>query len=224
MYRNGIILYRANYLEFQGLNQSKGIPNLQRHQIGRAVDYNRLDEYGQPDVVYSWNRNIHAKDLATKNNYVEPVHEQQISSADILRLSAKKHYTQAYKDGLEYIKAEKDYRAKERYLDSITPSKRIKTADIGTSTSMSGLPIPDTEGRVYHYDAATTAATGMMFEAPADLPEIPDMQTNRSGTKVHPVILTREKQIVVDPATGAANIHTGSSSVLKPPVVSNPLE
>ncbi|KAI8820533.1 uncharacterized protein EV422DRAFT_506769 [Fimicolochytrium jonesii] len=204
--------------------RSKGIPNLQRHQIGRALDYNNLDENGRPDVIYSWNRNIHDKDLATKTHYVKPVYEERVSSAEILRLSAKQHYTQAYKDGLEYIKAEKDYRAKERYLDSITPSRRNKTVTIGTSTSTSGLPVPDTEGRVYNYDAQTTAQTGLMFEAPANLHEVPDLPKNVSGQRVHPVIITHEKEIVVDNLTGAAQVKTGSSSVLKAPVVSNSLD
>lgn len=216
-------LYRDNSLEFQGINASRGIPNLQRHQIGRALDYTDLDENGHPNVVYSFNRNIHEKDLATKTHYVKPVHQTPVSSAEILRLSAKEHYTQAYKDGLEYIKAEKDYRAKERYLDSITPSRRSHTVTVGTSTSTSGLPVPDTEGRVFHYDAQTTAQTGMMFEAPANVPEVPDLPRNVNGKPVHPVILTREKEIVIDNNTGAAQVKVGSSSVLKAPVISNPL-
>ncbi|KAI8906170.1 hypothetical protein DFJ77DRAFT_514465 [Powellomyces hirtus] len=218
--------YRANYLEFQGINQSKGVPNVQRHQIGQALDYNDLDEYGRPNVTYSWNRNIHDKDMATKKNYVAPVREKQVSSAEVMRMSAGEHHTKAYKDGQEYVKAERDFRAKERYLDSITPSRRNHTVSIGTSTSTSGLPIPDTKGNVFHYNAATTAATGMMFEAPHDLPEVPQSadQLNANSTRINPVILTREKAISIDNATGAGTITWGSSSVLKPPVVSNPFE
>ncbi|DAC81692.1 hypothetical protein PhCBS80983_g06218 [Powellomyces hirtus] len=218
--------YRANYLEFQGINQSKGVPNVQRHQIGQALDYSDLDEYGRPNVTYSWNRNIHDKDMATKKNYVAPVHEKQVSSAEVMRMSAGEHHTKAYKDGQEYVKAERDFRAKERYLDSITPSRRNHTVSIGTSTSTSGLPVPDTKGNVFHYNAATTAATGMMFEAPHDLPEVPQSadQLNANSTRINPVILTREKAISIDNATGAGTITWGSSSVLQPPVVSNPFE
>ncbi|KAI8904912.1 hypothetical protein DFJ77DRAFT_443827 [Powellomyces hirtus] len=218
--------YRANYLEFQGINQSKGVPNVQRHQIGQALDYTDLDEYDRPNVTYSWNRNIHDKDMATKRNYVAPVHHKQASSADTMRMSAAEHTTKAYKDGQEYIKAERDFRAKERYLDSITPSRRNHTVSIGTSTSTSGLPIPDVKGNVFHYDAATTAQTGMRFEAPHNLPEVPQSadQLNSNSKRINPVILTREKAISIDNATGSGSITFGSSSVLKPPVVSNPFE
>ncbi|KAI8903430.1 hypothetical protein DFJ77DRAFT_444267 [Powellomyces hirtus] len=225
-YVKRMAFYRANYLEFQGINQSKGVPNVQRHQIGQALDYNDLDEYGRPNVTYSWNRNIHDKDMATKKNYTAPVREKQVSSAEVMRMSAGEHHTKAYKDGQEYVKAERDFRAKERYLDSITPSRRNHTVSIGTSTSTSGLPVPDTKGNVFHYNAATTAATGMMFEAPHDLPEVPQSadQLNANSTRINPVILTREKAISIDNATGAGTITWGSSSVLKPPVVSNPFE
>ncbi|TPX52865.1 hypothetical protein PhCBS80983_g06430 [Powellomyces hirtus] len=218
--------YRANYLEFQGINQSKGVHNVQRHQIGQALDYSDLDEYGRPNVTYSWNRNIHDKDMATKKNYVAPVHETQVLSAEVMRMSAGEHHTKAYKDGQEYVKAERDFRAKERYLDSITPSRRNHTVSIGTSTSTSGLPVPDTKGNVFHYNAATTAATGLVFEAPHNLPEVPQSadQLNSNSKRINPVILTREKAISIDNATGAGTITWGSSSVLKPPVVSNPFE
>ncbi|TPX53457.1 hypothetical protein PhCBS80983_g06277 [Powellomyces hirtus] len=164
--------------------------------------------------------------MATKKNYTAPVHEKHLLSAEVMRMSAGEHHTKAYKDGQEYVKAKQDFRAKERYLDSITPSRRHNTVAIGTSTSTSGLPVPDTKGNVFHYNAATTAATGLVFEAPHNLPEVPQSadQLNSNSTRINPVILTREKAISIDNATGAGTITWGSSSVLKPPVVSNPFE
>ncbi|TPX53320.1 hypothetical protein PhCBS80983_g06314 [Powellomyces hirtus] len=140
-------------------------------------------------------------------------------------MSEGQHFTKAYKDGLEYIKAKKDYHAKERYLDSVTPSRRGNPITTGTSTSTSGLPVPDTQGNVLHYDAQTTARTGLMFEAPSDLPEVPmDVdKINVTSKRNNPVILTKGRSIVIDPTTGTGNVSYGSSSVLKAPVVENPM-
>ncbi|KAJ3010144.1 hypothetical protein HKX48_007566 [Thoreauomyces humboldtii] len=136
---------------------------------------------------------------------------------DVLKLSATPHYTKAYKDGLEYLKAEKDNRAKERYLDGVTPG-RNKTVNVGTSTSTSELPIPDAKGNVYNYTAQTTAQTGMMFEAPWNLPEVPAQQTNVMGRRRNPTIRAQHKTIVRDPFTNATQVVSGSASVIKPPV------
>ncbi|KNC97202.1 uncharacterized protein SPPG_07588 [Spizellomyces punctatus DAOM BR117] len=186
--------YRANYLS-DTYAVSPPIPNLQKRQVGVALDYSKVDDLGRPQVVYSWNRLIHQKDLATKTNYVEPKYEPRLSSSDVLKLSAAQQTTKAYKDGLEYVKAEEDYRKKQKYLDSITPSRQGSALTIGTQNSLSGLPIPDESGHVYSYPASVTSQTGLMFQAPPNGNEIPAQPRNVNSVPVEPVILTRETEI-----------------------------
>ncbi|KNC99708.1 uncharacterized protein SPPG_05089 [Spizellomyces punctatus DAOM BR117] len=186
--------YRANYLS-DTYAISPPIPNLQKRQVGVALDYSKVDDLGRAKVVYSWNRNIHDKDLATKENYTEPKYEPRLSSSDVLKISAAQQTTQAYKDGLEYVKAEEDYRKKQKYLDSITPSRRGNALTIGTQASTSGLPIPDESGTVFHYPASVTSQTGLMFQAPPNGNEIPAQPRNVNSSPLEPVILTRETEI-----------------------------
>ncbi|KNC95839.1 uncharacterized protein SPPG_08706 [Spizellomyces punctatus DAOM BR117] len=186
--------YRANYLS-DTYAISPPIPNLQKRQVGVALDYSKVDDLGRPQVVYSWNRLIHQKDLATKTNYVEPKYEPRLSSSDVLKLSAAQYTTKAYKDGLEYVKAEEDYHKKQKYLDSITPSRQGNALTIGTQNSLSGLPIPDETGHVYSYPASVTSQTGLMFQAPPNGNEIPAQPRNVNSVPVEPVILTRETEI-----------------------------
>ncbi|KAI9103416.1 hypothetical protein DFS34DRAFT_590945 [Phlyctochytrium arcticum] len=119
-------LYRANNLEFAGVNNQAPIADLQTRQRGVALDYDHLDEFGKPKVVFSWNRNIHAQDFGTKGNTVAPVYQESVSSTDSLRISAAQHMTKAYKDGMEYIRAEEDHRKKQKYVDLITPGRSAK--------------------------------------------------------------------------------------------------
>ncbi|KAI8999648.1 hypothetical protein BC832DRAFT_541739 [Gaertneriomyces semiglobifer] len=189
--------YRANALEFAGINRTQSIANVQKHQVGYAVDYDKLDEFGKPSVVFAWNRNIHGTDLATKKNYVAPEQVSSISSKEALRISAAKHLTQAYKDGLEYVQAEKDYRAKQEYLDRITPGRSggpgKNRVSIGTNTSTSGLPVPDGNGVVAHYAPEVTAMTGLMFSAPVGGKEAMPQPTG-VGSSGGLVIATKETE------------------------------
>ncbi|KAI8995112.1 hypothetical protein BC832DRAFT_543012 [Gaertneriomyces semiglobifer] len=212
--------YTANVLEFAGVNQQAPVANIQRHQIGYAVDFDHLDESGKPSVVFSWNRNIHAKDLATKKNYVEPEHITPIPSAETLRLSQAKHLTKAYKDGLDYIRAEKDYREKQEFLDRITPGRppwisprgpAKNQVSIGTNTSTSGLPVPDDNGVVAHYPVEVTAMTGLRFSAPPGGKEhVP--KPMGLGQSNGLVIRTEETEIRKDPATGLSLVNSGAGS------------
>ncbi|TPX56702.1 hypothetical protein SpCBS45565_g08370 [Spizellomyces sp. 'palustris'] len=186
--------YRANYLS-DTYAISPPIPNLQKKQVGVALDYSKIDDLGRPKVVYSWNRNIHNKDLATRTNYIEPKYEPRLSSSDVLKISAAQQTTKAYKDGLEYVKAEEDYRKKQKYLDSITPLCQGNALTIGTQASTSGLPIPDQSGVVFNYPASVTSQTGLVFQAPPNGNEIPVQPRNVNSTPVEPVILTRETEI-----------------------------
>ncbi|KAI9004206.1 hypothetical protein BC832DRAFT_592897 [Gaertneriomyces semiglobifer] len=196
--------YRANILSQNGINNQCPVANVQRKQMGFAVDYDQIDEYGQPKVVYSWNRNIHDKDNATKKATAELYQPGQLTSKEELRMSEKRHYTKAYKDALEFIRAEEDYRAQERYLDKVTPSRRNNTA---SGTSSSHLAIPDQGGNVYHYDAATTAMTGLRFEVPLGTREVIEEPSNKMGRSIDRVILTKEREVTVDPVTGLGHVN-----------------
>ncbi|KAI8999149.1 hypothetical protein BC832DRAFT_541983 [Gaertneriomyces semiglobifer] len=217
--------YRANALEFAGINRTQSIANVQKHQVGYAVDYGKLDEFGKPSVVFAWNRNIHGTDLATKKNYVAPEQVSSISSKEALQISTAKHLTQAYKDGLEYVEAEKDYRAKQEYLDRITPGRSGGPAkngvSIGTNTSTSGLPVPDGNGVVAHYAPQVTAMTGLMFSAPVGGKEAMPQPTG-VGSSGGLVIATKETEVRKDPTTGlgVVNSATGSTTPLDPMVIS----
>ncbi|KAI8996200.1 hypothetical protein BC832DRAFT_595552 [Gaertneriomyces semiglobifer] len=172
--------------------------------MGFAVDYDQIDEYGQPKVVYSWNRNIHGKDNATKKATAELYQPGQLTNKEELRMSEKRHYTKAYKDALEFIRAEEDYRAQERYLDKVTPSRRNNTA---SGTSSSHFAIPDQGGNVYHYDAATTAMTGLRFEVPLGTREVIEEPSNKMGRSIDRVILTKEREVTVHPVTGLRHVN-----------------
>ncbi|KAI8994297.1 hypothetical protein BC832DRAFT_596369 [Gaertneriomyces semiglobifer] len=164
----------------------------------------QIDEYGQPKIVYSWNRNIHGKDNATKKATAELYQPQQLTSKEELRMSEKRHYTKAYKDALEFIRAEEDYRAQERYLDKVTPSRRNNTT---SGTSSSHFAIPDQGGNVYHYDAATTAMTGLRFEVPLGTREVIEGPSNKMGRSINRMILTKEREVTVDPVTGLGHVN-----------------
>ena len=207
-------LYRANYLSDAGINRSPPIPNLQKKQVGVALDYSHIDEFGRPRTVYSWNRNIHDKDFATDGKYATPQYEPRVSGGDLLKLSAAQQQTKAYKDALEFIKAEQDYRAKERYLDRVTPSRRGNPVTTGTGTSTSGLPIPDQSGIVYNYPAEVRATTGMVFQAPAGGKEPIDEPSNANSKSPDKVILTKETEIRQDPLTGLSHINVATGSVV----------
>ncbi|KND03133.1 uncharacterized protein SPPG_08998 [Spizellomyces punctatus DAOM BR117] len=204
--------YRANYLS-DTYAISPPIPNLQKRQVGVALDYSKIDILGRPQVVYSWNRNVHEKDLATKTNYAAPKYEPRLSSSDVLKLSAAQRTTKAYRDGLEYVKAEEDYRKKQKYLDSITPSRRGNALTVGTQNSLSGLPIPDESGHVFSYPASVTSQTGLMFEAPPNGNEIPAQPRNVNSTPLEPVILTRETEIRRD-AVGNDHVNHGTGAAV----------
>ncbi|KAI8824294.1 uncharacterized protein EV422DRAFT_564992 [Fimicolochytrium jonesii] len=170
-------IYRANPLEAQGYNRPKPITNLQRHQIGQALDYGHLDAFGVPMLQ-----------------------------------------SKAYKDAQEFLKAEKDYRERERFLDRITPSRRAGTAiSVGTSTSTSGLPIPDQTGYVYNYPAEVTAQTGLQFQAPSGGKEVPEEKLNLNTKNVNPVIQTREMEIRVDPMDGTHRVGVATGVVDRSP-------
>ncbi|KAI9103363.1 hypothetical protein DFS34DRAFT_671750 [Phlyctochytrium arcticum] len=228
-------LYRANNLEFAGVNNQAPIANLQTRQRGVALDYNHLDDFGKPKVVYSWNRNIHAEDFGTKGNTVAPVYQESVSSTDSLRISAAQHMTKAYKDGMEYIRAEEDYRKKQKYIDSITPGRSanvtlgnnsgvnetsgmrdylngITPNFAGTPSSKSGMPIPDQRGYTYNYSAETTAMTGLMFQAPSGGTEASNEPSNGSSRSGDRIIVTKETEIRQDPETGLSSLYYGSGS------------
>ncbi|KAI9008255.1 hypothetical protein BC832DRAFT_539129 [Gaertneriomyces semiglobifer] len=192
------MLYRANALEFAGINQPAGVPNVQKQLMGHAVDFDNLDEMGKPSIVYSWNRNIHMKDFATKQNYVEPVYEPWLSSKEVLRISEAQHLTKAYKDGLDYIKAEKDY--------------RLQLDDEAILVEIRGLPIPDGNGVVPTYDAQTTAMTGLMFAAPYGRVEAIPQQSNALSRSGGLVVATSETEIRQDPITGLSTVSHGVGS------------
>ncbi|KNC96060.1 uncharacterized protein SPPG_09539 [Spizellomyces punctatus DAOM BR117] len=204
--------YRANYLS-DTYAISPPIPNLQKRQVGVALDYSKIDILGRPQVVYSWNRNVHEKDLATKTNYAAPKYEPRLSSSDVLKFSAAQRTTKAYRDGLEYVKAEEDYRKKQKYLDSITPSRQGNALTIGMQNSLSGLPIPDESGHVFSYPASVTSQTGLMFEAPPNGNEIPAQPCNVNSTPLEPVILTRETEIRRD-AVGNDRVNHGTGAAV----------
>ncbi|KAI9101985.1 hypothetical protein DFS34DRAFT_684064 [Phlyctochytrium arcticum] len=215
--------YRANALE-RDLNLPQGTPNLQRRQTGFAHDYGHLDIYGRPDTVYSWNRNIHRKDLATRKprgSYAEVTRlprQPSISKGrlDIIRAPT---YSKAYKDGLEYIKAEEDYRERQRYLDKITPTRSNGLLTVGTNLSTSGLPIPNADGYVFHYPAEVTSQTGLMFEAPSHNEPPIINYTNDLVRPRNPVILTKETHLTVDAETGAPRLSEATGSASAPPIV-----
>ncbi|KAI8823196.1 uncharacterized protein EV422DRAFT_505209 [Fimicolochytrium jonesii] len=216
-------IYRANYQEAQGVNRPKSIAYLRRQQIGQALDYGHLDAYGRPNVKYAWNRNIHQRDLATKQNYVDPKHETVISSVEELKLNAAKLQTRAYKDAMEFLKAEKGFRERELFLDRITPSRRPGTAvSVGTSTSTSGLPIPDQTGYVYNYPAEVTAQTGLQFQAPAGGKEVPEEKLNLNTKNMNPMIQTRETEIRLDPVDRTYRVGVASRVVDRPPKFTPP--
>lgn len=224
-------LYRANFIEALGLFVPDPTANVQRGEMGFAVDVGRVDpESGQSHVVYSWNRNIHRKDLATqKPGKTLPQRRGPDASDWALKTSTQPFYTKAYKDGLEYVKAEDDYRSHQKYLDSITPSRsrRPDQANLsGTVESTSGLPVPDRTGHVFHYPAETTASTGMMFEAPqtSQTARVPSTESIGVGTPRTPVILTGETEVMVSTGVNgegnltAPRIVHGTGVVLPPPI------
>nr|DAC81681.1 TPA_asm: fiber [Powellomyces chytrid fungus MELD virus 5] len=211
--------YRANYASDAGINNQPPIPNVQRGQIGQALNLKRLDALGRPEVAYSWNRNIHEKDMATKKNYVAPENRQATSSAAVLRMSAAQQTTKAYRDAQEFLKAEKDYRAKERFLDGITPGRR-KTVSVGTSTSTSGLPVPDQNGVVFSYPASVISQTGMYFQAPVTNNPAPETSSNLNSASSNPVILTRETEVRRS-SDGELNVNRATGVVNEPPVIVN---
>ncbi|KAI8999861.1 hypothetical protein BC832DRAFT_541666 [Gaertneriomyces semiglobifer] len=217
--------YRANALEFAGINRTQSIANVQKRQVGYAVDYDKLDEFGKPSVVFARNRNIHGTNLATKKNYVAPEQVSSISSKEALQISAAKHLTQAYKDGLEYVQAEKDYRVEQEYLDRNTPGRSGGPAknrvSIGTNTSTSGLPVPDGNGVVAHYAPEVTAMTGLMFSAPVGGKEAMPQPTG-VGSSGGLVIATKETEVRKDPTTGLGVVNgaTGSTTPLDPMAIS----
>ncbi|KAI9103785.1 hypothetical protein DFS34DRAFT_667947 [Phlyctochytrium arcticum] len=125
--------------------------------------------------------------------------------------------TKAYRDGMDYIKAEEDYRQKEKYLDSITPSRRRINVSIGTNNSTTRMPIPDDNGNVYHYSAETTAMTGLRFQAPPGGTEGVELPSNINSKSGNPIIATKETEIRVDPLSGLARMYgsTGNTTPLE---------
>ncbi|KAI9088874.1 hypothetical protein DFS34DRAFT_639740 [Phlyctochytrium arcticum] len=212
--------YRANALE-RDLNLPQGIPNLQVRQVGYALDYEHLDIYGRPKMTYAWNRNVHAKDLATRkpSGNLTPPYTPPAVSKEPLRVLPKPNRTKAYRDAEEFLKAEEDFREKQRFRNQITPARRNGLLTVGTNLSTSGLPVPDKNGNVYSYPAEVTAMTGLVYESPV-ANEIPQIDhRNVPSQKRQPVILTEEPRLKVDADTGETKLSFGTGTVIPPSIL-----
>ncbi|KAJ3008906.1 hypothetical protein HKX48_008272 [Thoreauomyces humboldtii] len=202
--------YRANYLEAQGINSPGPVPAFQQHQVGVVTDPSHIDAFGRPKVLFGLNRITHQR---IRDGHLPP-RQEQMSSADILRLLAKERTTQAYRDGLEYVRAEKDFAKKEAYLYSITPSRVSGQPVLSTR-----LPTPDVNGVVATYPIETRVSTGLVFQRPHGDKKPPVI--HHLNGRVDPVILVKQPQILrteglpdrVSHSTAAAY----SPTVLRPP-------
>ncbi|KAI8904904.1 hypothetical protein DFJ77DRAFT_515122 [Powellomyces hirtus] len=216
--------FRAHYADDAGLHLAPAIANVQVHQEGFALDFqpSHLDRFGRPRVISSFSRVTRLpNDNATRSARARiDQATRSLPSLDPLILHPPKVTTKAYRDGMEYVQAESDFRQKEQYLDSITPTRRSGLQQsVGTSNSLSGLPIPDQGGNVYHYSDTTRAQTGLGFVAPFDSStEIPiGMATkNENSRHTQPVIMMNHREIRTD-QDGKTSANLASGVVFQPP-------
>lgn len=220
--------YRANPFEYinHGINKPPAIANVQQIQAGHALSQTKVDSLGRPRVVSAFNRNIHRVDFATRKpppgqsfmRALNPVGDQ--ASVVPTRYLAAPIFTKAYKDGIEYLKAEKDYRAREKRLDEITPSRRSGwSANLtGTAASQTG-PVPDSTGYAFANHPTVQMNSGQVFSAPGNYDGQAPTVPIRPGAKVRrPVLVGTQGRIVRTMPDGTTVMGSSTGVMVHPPV------
>lgn len=207
--------YRANPLEYQGINQQPPVYNRPKW-TGYAVSQTELDQFGRPKIVATYNRQTHQR--TDVKGGLKPLNEERpLAPTDVQKFIPAPIRSKAYKDGQEFLQAEKDFRAKELYLDSITPSRGRWPANLtGNPNALSGA-VSDAKGNTYAYDAVTRAMTGQFYWAPGG--GKPPPSGIRPGSTVRKPVLVETKGNIINTLPDGSTVIGSSSGVMRAPPI-----